>query len=65
MFLQTLLGLFRILRLRPGAGFLRLSFYQCDIIVIKLAEPFPMVLGQSNRVSSHGHRKAPEKGRDE
>lgn len=53
MFLQMCLDLFRILRLRPGAGFLMISHIvydnristvvsaHCDIIVIKQLSQFP------------------------
>lgn len=63
MFLQILLDFFRILRLRPGTGFLMSGLYQCNIIAMKQAEPVPMILSQGNRVSRHDHTEAQEKGK--
>lgn len=63
MFFQILLGLFKVPEVRAGFIFLMLVLYTFNLIAIKQAEPFPMILSQCITVVRYNHEEGPEKGK--
>lgn len=53
----------RYLRLGPGSVYLMLELYTFDLIAIKQAEPFPVVLSQCITVARYNRKEVQEKGK--